>query len=131
MVTNKRSIPFKVYLTPQENEALQARVVAAGLSRSQYGHLLLTSPFAQQLKQIEERRTEQNDLRSLLGHHYLMLSLLESNLATLNQTPPRLPAVPAVEREQDLLLHQLQTELTALQALLLRLCHHLKVLPES
>lgn len=79
----QRSIPFKIYLTPEENRIIQARVEAAGISRSQYGHLALTSPFVAQLQQAEREEKDIRDLYLLLGQHYTTLSLIESNLAAL------------------------------------------------
>ena len=91
----KRSIPFKVYLTPTENEMLQARVDAAGLSRSQYGHLVLTSPFSEELKQAEQQRQEKRELCSLLAKQHVILSLIEAHLVELLEGEANRPITDA------------------------------------
>ena len=106
----KRSIPFKVYLTPTENEMLQARVDAAGLSRSQYGHLVLTSPFSEELKQAKQQRQEKRELCSLLAKQHVTLSLIEAHLAELLEGEANRPGLQALLQQLHSELRQTQTE---------------------
>ena len=79
-MATKRSIPLKIYLTPNEHELVQQQADGAELSLSRYGRLTLLSPFAQDLRDSQNLQDSYKALSLHLAQHYLLLSVLASDL---------------------------------------------------
>ena len=98
-MATKRSIPLKIYLTPNEHELVQQQANGAELSLSRYGRMTLLSPFAQDLRDSQNLQASYEALSLHLAQHYVLLSVLASDLKAFN-TPG---SVLADSNLQDLL----------------------------
>lgn len=98
-MATKRSIPLKIYLTPNEHELVQQQADGAELSLSRYGRLTLLSPFAQDLRDSQNLQDSYKALSLHLAQHYVLLSVLASDLKAFN-TPG---SILADSNLQDLL----------------------------